>query len=265
MMTKEKPNAPIALSTRIDGASIFKLLMAILIAYSGYHLASSIGQIGGEQRLHANVLILISVLILGFSFNLALNAVFGLNLASLARLAWYAHRATPADMENALQQAKRRGFDGLDWYGFLNDDHRANTFRYGITKKALADALYRMNLAADMKAIHEGELDENGYPTHFTLNRISGWAQDDYLALMAFIESIWCEAGKLAKTRGNNECIYDLDTGNWTGNKDIVAALRENWLFWSTCWLTSHRDGWHRFILPVSALDAKPFLVADKD
>lgn len=50
-------------------------------------------------------------------------------------------------------------------------------------------------------------------------------------------------------------CEYDkgklmLATGGWSGCEDIISALRDNILFWETCWKQSTRGGLYKFTIP---------------
>lgn len=44
-----------------------------------------------------------------------------------------------------------------------------------------------------------------------------------------------------------------LVTGGWSGNEDLIVALRDNHVFWSLCWYSSNRAGVHVFRLPQPA------------
>lgn len=251
-MQTDVQNKTFLLGEKIDGSRLVKFIVALFLGFVGSQIALANWSFDTYQHREVGALILItSVFICFIATNLILEAVFNLSLATIARKILYKQRATSSEMENALQQAKKRGFDSIDWYGFLNAEQDPKSFKCGVTKKALVEALYRMNLAADMNEIHEGELDGNGYPTMFTLTRISHWPEGTYLKLMEFITSIWADESDIFRAMGDGEYIYQISTKHLSGNLDVIAALRENELFWSRCWIYSHRNGVHQFLIPA--------------
>lgn len=95
------------------------------------------------------------------------------------------------------------------------------------------------------------EFDENGYPTDKTLDRISEWDyKDGYVELMSYVGHAWhwndfVYCNSIKNSFGDDVWEYTLITGGWSGNEDIVAALRANVMFHVTCWRESHRGGKH--------------------
>lgn len=92
-------------------------------------------------------------------------------------------------------------------------------------------------------------LDEDGYPEEEDLKRVETWPREDFVGLMKFVESIWWpDGGKWGwRQRGK---VFRLATGGWSGNEDIIDALRHNYMFWARCWHLSRRGGRYIFQLP---------------
>ena len=45
----------------------------------------------------------------------------------------------------------------------------------------------------------------------------------------------------------------ELHTYGWSGNEDIIQALKENRIFWSMCWEESRRGGHYKFrLMPLA-------------
>lgn len=84
------------------------------------------------------------------------------------------------------------------------------------------------------------------YPTEEEVARIKEWPHEDLRGLMEFVRSLWWPDQKIPQD-GNT---YRLATGGWSGNEDIVSALRSNMMFWVLCWESSRRGGLHIFTLP---------------
>jgi len=101
------------------------------------------------------------------------------------------------------------------------------------------------------------EWDENGYPTARSLQRLRKAlkAKDYKQAIEAFYEALrenyytgYCEPERV-EVRGEVTDVWAYHTGGWSGNEDIIAALRESWLF---SWLLERYDrGGHYYFRPM--------------
>jgi len=95
--------------------------------------------------------------------------------------------------------------------------------------------------------MHEPEFDKDGYPTERTLDRIQTWRHEEgYSALMKFVVAAWKYPDYIRECEPGH---WELSTGGWSGNEDIIAALRRNTLFWMICWESSRRGGHYKFDL----------------
>lgn len=87
-------------------------------------------------------------------------------------------------------------------------------------------------------------MDENGYPTEETLEKITLWShKDGFENLLHFISKLW-RYPPYIRQEGKK---WYISTGGWSGNEDIIRALQDNRLFWSLCWYQSKRGGHHIF------------------
>jgi len=97
--------------------------------------------------------------------------------------------------------------------------------------------------------IHENmetKMTEDGdYPSGEIIYKIIEWPDNDVMGLIAFIQSIW-HWPDMAKLDGNK---FELHTGGWSGNEDIVDALMGT-IFWMLCWESSRRGGHFYFEIP---------------
>lgn len=90
------------------------------------------------------------------------------------------------------------------------------------------------------------EFDADGYPTDRTLDAIQHWHIQS-LEHCADLLSFCIEAWKYDVT--HEAWFYEFNTGGWSGNEDIMAAMQKNWLFWALAWISSERGGRYRFTL----------------
>ena len=87
------------------------------------------------------------------------------------------------------------------------------------------------------------------YPSVFETKAIQEWdtlTREGTLSLIDFIGEIW-EYGTMGFVRHGKRVIkLELHTLGWSGNEDIITALRQNYLFWSMNW-DMHRKGGHYY------------------
>jgi len=51
---------------------------------------------------------------------------------------------------------------------------------------------------------------------------------------------------------GEEEFTLSLSTGGWSGNEDIIRALKKNFIFWSMYWQMNRRGGHYQFKITLS-------------
>jgi hypothetical protein len=93
-------------------------------------------------------------------------------------------------------------------------------------------------------------LDEDGYPTSETLERISNWDHNDSQGWFKFIEGIWHHAvfGWREYQEPDTEYkVYQISTCGWSGNESIITAMEDNYILWSLWWYSSTRGGHYLF------------------
>lgn len=83
--------------------------------------------------------------------------------------------------------------------------------------------------------------DEGGYPTEEELTAITNWPLTDCDGLWDELVRLWHFPTYISQEGG----MWRLATGGWSGNEDIICALRSNHMFWMFCWQSSHRGGLH--------------------
>lgn len=107
-------------------------------------------------------------------------------------------------------------------------------------------------------------LDKDGYPTQDFLLALEEYPPDpdDWCSLsqngkalavddlMHTISKAWkySEPEIVIHPNGSPEKqAWELCTGGWSGNEDIIRALQRNKIFWSSYWVLSTRGGRHVF------------------
>ncbi|MFH1226799.1 MAG: hypothetical protein V1701_02710 [Planctomycetota bacterium] len=85
------------------------------------------------------------------------------------------------------------------------------------------------------------------YPDSAELKRIQEWdAINDALGLLEFIKPLFEEYGRIEIT-GKMVKRVKMATGGWSGNEEIIGALRRNLMFWPLYWEKSQRGGAYWF------------------
>lgn len=87
--------------------------------------------------------------------------------------------------------------------------------------------------------------EDGDYPSDEDIQRIKDWPNEDVMGLIRFIQSIW-HWPDMAKLNGGK---FELHTGGWSGNEEIVDALMDT-MFWMLCWESSRRGGHYYFEIP---------------
>lgn len=106
---------------------------------------------------------------------------------------------------------------------------------------------------------HNEMLDDDGYPTDAALEVIQLWHWDDIKGWFDFIESVWSAGyGRWIESENSydkftdevlkNNLRYQLSTGGWSGNEDIIDAMHKNKsMLWTLTWVQSRRGGHYIF------------------
>ncbi len=88
----------------------------------------------------------------------------------------------------------------------------------------------------------------DNYPEQEDLDEIKTWAPEKgFHELLEVVKSIWWTPEWGFSRRGNR---YDISTGGWSGNEEIIEAMQENFIFWSMCWVSTRRGGHYVFKVP---------------
>lgn len=88
-------------------------------------------------------------------------------------------------------------------------------------------------------------MDNDGYPEDDELEKIEKWDyKEGFLPLMDYVKSLWHWDDYFIQKDAQN---FELHTGGWSGNEDIIASLMSNHMFWAICWVESRRGGHYKF------------------
>lgn len=91
--------------------------------------------------------------------------------------------------------------------------------------------------------------DDDGYPTEWFLDQIRQWDYTrGHTALMEFALSGHTYPTYWSRSEPKDGKIeWDVSTGGWGGNEDIVKSLLNNIMFCAMCWVQSRRGGHYIF------------------
>lgn len=87
------------------------------------------------------------------------------------------------------------------------------------------------------------------YPEEDELKTIENWKHTDFPGLMKYIKGLWKypQYWNEIPYKDPNHTKYEISTGGWSGNEDIISAMMNNSMFWAVCWLSSRRGGHYEF------------------
>ena len=97
-------------------------------------------------------------------------------------------------------------------------------------------------------------LDENGYPDEASLKAIEEWdiLKQGVQGLLDLVEENTHLADWSISIAGKRVIRFEYHTGGWSGNEDVISALRRNILFFAVFWQKSTRGGHYYFkIKPI--------------
>lgn len=100
--------------------------------------------------------------------------------------------------------------------------------------------------------------DSDGYPTDEELKRIAAWPYTDLRGWFAFIKGAgnywpaesfgWSEFDSVDDFKHATH-VYHISTGGWSGNEEIINAMRENTMCWTLTWHEHRRGGHYAFVV----------------
>lgn len=89
-------------------------------------------------------------------------------------------------------------------------------------------------------------LESDNYPAEQTLKAIAEWPHLDFCGLIEFIAPYFNRYGRIQQ---DHDGTVALATGGWSGNEDIIYALKQNHVIWAIRWMSSSRGGLNTFEL----------------
>ena len=95
-------------------------------------------------------------------------------------------------------------------------------------------------------------LDKDGYPDEKSIQEIADWdiGELGLGGLFDLIEENTNWSDRQIQRRGKRVIYYEYHTGGWSGNEDVIDALRRNVFFWACFWQKSTRGGHYYFEIP---------------
>lgn len=98
--------------------------------------------------------------------------------------------------------------------------------------------------------MEEDLFDEDGYPSEEALKRVETWNyKDGWRPWFEFIKKLWrypdwCTSEDV---EGGTVTNWDISTGGWSGNEDVIRAMQANKFMWTMTWVQSRRGGHYTF------------------
>ncbi len=92
-------------------------------------------------------------------------------------------------------------------------------------------------------------LDKDNYPDKASLKAIEKWdiLKDGIQGLLDLVEDNTYTPDWSFSVTGKRILRFEYHTGGWSGNEDVIDALRQTSLFWLIFWEKSTRGGHYYF------------------
>ena len=92
-------------------------------------------------------------------------------------------------------------------------------------------------------------MDDDGYPTEELCSFIESFDyRQGWVNLMDIIMKCWSYPHPYSNSyKEDGFIVYELSTGGWSGNEDLIGSLQDNHLFWLMNWHSSRRGGHYVF------------------
>lgn len=102
-------------------------------------------------------------------------------------------------------------------------------------------------------------LDEDGYPDKASLKEIKEWdiLKHGVQDLLDLVEENTNWPDWAFSINGKRVLHFEYHTGGWSGNEDVIDALRRNTLFFPMYWEKSNRGGHFNFKINLSLTKGK--------
>ena len=99
-------------------------------------------------------------------------------------------------------------------------------------------------------------LDKDNYPDEVSLKEIKEWdiLKHGVQGLLDLIEDNTHWKDRQIHQTGKRVIRYEYHTGGWSGNEDVIDALRHNFLFWSMFWEKTTKGGHYYFKIKLANL-----------
>jgi len=105
---------------------------------------------------------------------------------------------------------------------------------------------------------------ESCYPSEDELEIVKTWGLEDPLGWFTFIRTLWWapewgfhQTDGADERDGRTVARYEISTGGWSGNEDIIGAMGANFL-WHVVWVQSRRGGHYIFEVPERLVAPNP-------
>lgn len=98
------------------------------------------------------------------------------------------------------------------------------------------------------------------YPSDEELEKITNWdSAGDLIGLLAYLRGVvWCADWCLEVSEDKTQ--FELHTGGWSGNEEIINALQENTMFWALYFQMMKRGGHYYFSTKSLGADLQPII-----
>lgn len=158
-------------------------------------------------------------------------------------------------LNEVMKDLQQKAIDGFEKYGTPLRENNGRKALVDAYQEQLDQCMYLKQKIMEDESFKSDTSSRHPYPSESILDEIKSWSPNGFKLQCEELKSLFFEYGRVDTNvfddfnEGHLLQIF-VCTNGWSGNEEVIGALRENRLWWSMNWETSHKGGGYIFRAP---------------